>query len=215
MTEIITAAPPDEVVRTGQRERIDRLSVADFARLYQEHGGIELINGELIPVSPTVSGHNLKIRLIFSLLNNFVVHHNLGEVLTETTFVLPAASDSNRVEGSRTPDVMFISRENFDAFWSQPDADSKPFRFIPDLVVEVISPGDRYTDVGRKIRAYLADGVRLIWVVDMEDRTVAVYSPDQPIQILTLDDTLTGGAVLPGFAVVVREFFQSQSAGDR
>ena len=47
----------------------------------------------------------------------------------------------------------------------------------------------------------------MVWVVDPETRTVAVYHSLQEITILTVAETLTGGDVLPGFSVPVAEVF--------
>lgn len=196
------------MIATPEKTKISRLTVDEFTQLYADMGGIEWIDGEIIKLSPTISGHNLKIRKLFLALYAFATEHQLGEVFAEATFILPDSPEIQWVEGSREPDVMFVSAAKYEVFLSQPEAESKPFRFIPDLVVEVISPTDRYSEVSKKIKAYLADGVRLIWAVDMEEKTITVYSPDRPVQILTVEQTLTGGDVLPGFTMMVQAIFQ-------
>ncbi|MBC8171260.1 MAG: Uma2 family endonuclease, partial [Anaerolineae bacterium] len=135
--------------------------------------------------------------------------HKLGEVFAEMTFTL--SSEPGWVNGARQPDVMFVMQEKYEAFLASVDQNVKqPFVCLPDLVVEVISPTDRYSEVSKKIKAYLADGVRLIWAVDMEEKTVAVYSPDHPVQMLNVEQTLTGGDVLSGFTMVVDSIFFSK-----
>jgi Uma2 family endonuclease len=80
-----------------------------------------------------------------------------------------------------------------------------PFYGAPDLAVEILSPDDRMTRVQRKVRFYLANGVRLLWLIDPDNRIVTVMStPDQSL-VLTEDDELDGGDVLPGFRVPVRD----------
>ncbi len=57
---------------------------------------------------------------------------------------------------------------------------------------------------------YRADGVRLIWLIDPQRQTVAVYTPERELpDIKRLDGTLDGGDVLPGFTLAVRELFPS------
>jgi Uma2 family endonuclease len=59
----------------------------------------------------------------------------------------------------------------------------------------------------RKRKLYLALNVRLIWIVDPEDRSVTVYRPGHPVVVLGENDTLTGEDVLPGFTCRVGELF--------
>ena len=66
--------------------------------------------------------------------------------------------------------------------------------------MEVVSPDDHFTRVQRKVTHYLTHGVRLLWVLDPEDRSLTVYRPDQPLRIPGEQDTVTGEEVLPGFS---------------
>jgi Uma2 family endonuclease len=81
-------------------------------------------------------------------------------------------------------------------------------RVAPDLAIEVISPNDSYIDVDAKIHEYLDAGVRLVWVINPDNRTVKVYRQDdrRPIE-LTEGDRLDGGDVLPGFTCAVTDVF--------
>lgn len=76
----------------------------------------------------------------------------------------------------------------------------------PDLAVEVLSPTDRQKDLATKIMHYTLAGT-VVWAVDPEDRTVTVYVPNQLPQTLTINDTLTGGDVIPDFHVAVKDIF--------
>ena len=61
-----------------------------------------------------------------------------------------------------------------------------------------------------KLAEYFQSGTRLAWLVDPATRSVAVYtSPDQPARLASEPDQLDGGAVLPGFAIVVAEIFRN------
>lgn len=78
----------------------------------------------------------------------------------------------------------------------------------PDLAIEVISPNDLYHEVDAKVHLYQDAGIRLIWVINPENRTVKVYTPDHAAyRELSLNDELDGGEVLPGFRCAVREVF--------
>lgn len=161
----------------------------------------ELINGERRIKMPNVFGHSKVIRLLFLLLYQFTQLRKEGEVYTETTFIMPDQTDSSWVEGSRIPDLMFFAGNRIAEYESQnPDHNTRPLALVPDLVIEVVSPTDKVSELDEKIDAYLLDGVRLIWVVDPQRRKATVYAPDmeQPLH-LNVNGVLDGGDVLPGF----------------
>lgn len=105
----------------------------------------------------------------------------------------------------RGPDVAFVRRERLPVggpvcgYW--PGA--------PDLVVEVISPNDLYTEVDEKVAEWLEHGTRLVFVVNPRRRTMAVHRPGQPVRILGVDDVLDGEDVVPGWTLAVRDLFQA------
>ncbi len=78
---------------------------------------------------------------------------------------------------------------------------------VPDLVVEIISPSDRPVAANDKAEMWLRHGVRLVLLVDPDDRAVTVLPHDGPAQTLTDADTLNLGDVLPGFTCPVRDIF--------
>jgi Uma2 family endonuclease len=99
------------------------------------------------------------------------------------------------------PDVAFISSARQPV---QPDDAYNPLP--PDLAVEVISPSNDREEIRVKVGHYLAAGTAA-WVVDVDRPRVEVYQPGQMPLILTLKDTLEGGAVLPGFTLALNDLF--------
>lgn len=75
----------------------------------------------------------------------------------------------------------------------------------PDLAVEVLSPNDHAYEVDQKVDEYFGAGVRLIWIVNPEKRTVIIHRPDGTVTKLTAKDALDGEDVVPGCPV--HEFF--------
>ena len=80
-----------------------------------------------------------------------------------------------------------------------------PWRGAPDLAVEILSPDDRMTRVNRKLAFYLLNGVRMVWLIDPDNRTITVITSLASATVLRDGDALTGGDLLPGFSVAVRE----------
>jgi Uma2 family endonuclease len=127
-------------------------------------------------------------------------------VYAETAFVL--LYDANWVRGSRQPDVLFVRAERLEAYRAEtPDHADRPLVLVPDLVVEVISANDNYSEVEEKVDRYLGDGVQLVWVVDPRRQVVTVHG-QHTYQKLTVQDALTAGEVIPGFSLPVADIFQ-------
>ena len=78
---------------------------------------------------------------------------------------------------------------------------------MPDLAIEIKSPDDTIQEMRDTAAYYLANGSRLVWLVYPNYRLIEVYRLGADIQILGEEDTLTGGDVLPGFELPVREVF--------
>jgi len=77
----------------------------------------------------------------------------------------------------------------------------------PDLAVEMLSKGNTKKEMSRKRHDYFFAGVRLVWLIDPSRRTVEVWTaPDQSV-LLTEEQTLDGGHVLPGFSLPVKQIF--------
>lgn len=82
------------------------------------------------------------------------------------------------------------------------------FDIIPNLAIEVLSPSNTRQEMALKQKEYFEAGVELMWIVDIEKRTVQVYtSVEDPGLLLQHSDTLTGGDVLPGLSITLQEMF--------
>lgn len=110
-----------------------------------------------------------------------------------------AISDDNEF----IPDVGYISKERL------PDIPSRGAPVPPDLAVEVKSPNDRVRAMRRKTEKYLERGTKLVWLVFPDEQIVEVYATDADVQVFKIGDTLTGGDVLPGFTLVVKDIFEA------
>jgi Uma2 family endonuclease len=79
----------------------------------------------------------------------------------------------------------------------------------------VSSPNDRVDELEEKAEQFLAAGVRRVWIVNPETRTVRILRPDGSDTRLHEDDELTGEDVLPGFSCKVSELFPKQAGSNR
>jgi Uma2 family endonuclease len=137
--------------------------------------------------------------VLIYLLERFFEQHNQG-VVTGPDGTVRLAPGLVRI-----PDVAFFSWERFPN--RQRPAQRVP-ALVPDLAVEVLSEGNTEAEMEGKLNEYFSTGVRLVWYVDPEPRTVRVYTSPAEFRLLTEEDTLEGGAVLPGFRLPIREWFE-------
>jgi len=95
----------------------------------------------------------------------------------------------------RGPDVAFVRKDRLPA-----PIPTSYLEFAPDVVVEVLSPGDRPGEVLAKVGDWLDAGARLVWVLDPERRLARVYRADGTEHMLEETDQLLGEDILPGFS---------------
>ena len=177
----------------------DLITADELFQMKDDGFRYELVRGELVKRSPASHQHGRIVLNFTTPLDQFVRANQLGAVYAaETGFKL--AEDPDVV---RAPDAAFIQRERVESvgqtegFW--PGA--------PDLAAEVISPGDTYAEVEDKIADWLDAGTRLVIVVNPSTQTVALYYSRSDIRILTIDDVLDGGEVVPNWTLPVRDIF--------
>jgi Uma2 family endonuclease len=157
----------------------------------------ELVEGELRTMAPAGFDHGRVALRIGARILAHVEEHLLGEVLAaETGFVL--ARDPDTV---RAPDVAFVASER------APSGTRGFAELAPDLVVEVVSPTDRASEVASKAAMWIDAGVRLVWVVDPQARLAAVHHPGGLVTVLREDGVLDGEDVLPGFRLPLSTLF--------
>ncbi len=163
----------------------------------------ELIDGEEKSLMPTMFEHSEVIRILWTLLVLYQQAHPDIRVYSETTFVLTALPDW--VKGSRVPDLSIYISERLSAYIeATPDYRDKPLALVPDLALTLVAARAKYDDVNAKVERYLADGVRVVWVISPRAQIVMIYTQgSNQITRLTAADTLTGGDLLPDFAAPI------------
>jgi Uma2 family endonuclease len=168
--------------------------------------GYELVDGELVEVSLVSPPHGRIAAQVARHIGNHIEEHRLaGHVYVEAAYVLALQRDPERLRG---PDVSYVSEAALGRHGGEPERGW--FRLVPDLVVEVDSPGRRPSVEQSRIQDYLDAGVALLWVVHPEARSVTVYHPDGSARLLRETDALDGEAVLPGFRLPLARLFPGE-----
>jgi len=160
-------------------------------------GPTELIEGEVISMSPTQAEHGMLEALLTATLYAFVASHRLGWVVSgEVGFYTRRMPDT-----VRAVDVAFISRTR------QPKRPTTFLTAAPELVVEIVSPSDRWEGIRQKIAEYCAAGVERVWIVEPGTSKVLVFRSVTEFSELSEGDTLRGEGVLSGFELPLAELF--------
>ncbi|MBZ0285678.1 MAG: Uma2 family endonuclease [Anaerolineae bacterium] len=158
----------------------------------------ELYRGVIYEVPSGTPLHAWIISTLVRIIGNFVFQHRLGYVFADSIeFDLPNGD-------TFIPDVSFVSNQR------QPEL-PKAFNLSPDLAVEVYSPSNYEREMMNKVESYLECGTQRVWVIYPEEQIIDVYrrtaNGDLLIQKFTIDSTLDGEDVLPGFKLMVRDVF--------
>ncbi len=175
------------------------MTAEDLGRLAADGNRHELVKGELRTMPPGGGEHGfIGVKVVLPLWQH-VKKRRLGVVLgAETGFIISRNPDT-----VRAPDVAFVHKDRVPStgvpkgYW--PGA--------PDLAVEVISPWDTKRDMEAKVQEWLAAQVGLVWVIDPPKRRVTVHRRGRKAVVLTEEDTLDGGDVIPEFSCPIADIF--------
>ncbi len=155
----------------------------------------ELVRGVLIKKVSTGDPHAIAVSRIDTALSVYSDDNDYGETRAgEPGYRLEFAPDT-----VRAPDVAWIAAGRI------PEGTQGFPNLAPDLVVEVVSPGQ---NLAEKAAMWLSFGSREVWVANPDPISITRYRPGQPPEVLGEDDVLDGGELLPGFSVPVWRLFR-------
>jgi Uma2 family endonuclease len=151
--------------------------------------GYELVDGRLVEKKMGMRS-NIVAGNLYALLRSHVIQNDLGWAIPpDSTFRMQGA------QTARKPDAAFVRKGRLDDDYP-PDGECL---IAPDLAAETISPNDYANEVNVKTEEYLAVGVRLVWVIDLEARVCYVHRADGSMAKVRQDGDLDGEDVVPGF----------------
>lgn len=165
-------------------------------------GPCELVKGRIIPMSTTGGEHGLLEIEIMRHLGNFNADHKLGWVL----------GGEAGVYTRRNPDTV---RGMDGAFISRVRHPARPKGYLevaPELIVEIVSPYDRWKEIQDKLNEYFAIGVLYVWLVEPEEQAVYLYTAPTILTKLTTGDVLRGEGVLASFELPLAVLFAEMEA---
>ncbi|NJN92852.1 MAG: Uma2 family endonuclease [Anaerolineales bacterium] len=164
-------------------------------------GPAELVKGEIVYMSPTGHPHGYIEINIGGILREFVRKHKLGRVIGGEVGIYTQRNPDT----VRAADVAFISRGRLAQVRSQSYLD-----IAPELVVEVLSPDDAWSEVMEKLEEYFVVGTLSVWIADPKREQIYVYHSLTEVQRFSSGEVLADEKVLPGFSVPVAELFAAE-----
>ncbi|WP_416672591.1 Uma2 family endonuclease [Egbenema bharatensis] len=175
---------------------ITQLTREQFYALCQANPDVALertAKGELIIVSPVGGVGGSQGADLITDLSIWNRQMQMGKVFSSSTiFSLPNGGD-------RSPDAAWVSLERWNELTPAQQQGFPPL--CPDFVIELRSPSDRLRPLQEKMQEYLANGLRLGWLIDPQGRQVEIYRPQQTVEGVSLPTSLLGEDVLPNFTL--------------
>jgi Uma2 family endonuclease len=177
---------------------VPTLTAEEFAQRYGgEH--VELVKGRVKELPTPFPKYGKICATIARFLSDHIEERGLGHVMTNDSFV-QTRRDPDTIRGA---DVCFYGYDRL----PQGEVPDGLLPVPPDLVVEVRSPSDSWSEIFTKVGEYLGAGVRAVVVLDAVTASASVYRAEELQQIFHNSDELVVPDLLPGFAVPVRRLF--------
>ncbi len=172
-------------------------SIEDFLTLPEVEPPLEFFEGRILQkMSPRLSHGIIQGELIFALLSHIKATRS-GRVIPELRCTFGGSS--------HVFDLCFFRTGRLPA--STNPQDREKILIPPDIAIEILSPGQTVGELARKLRSAIRRGVRLGWLIDDRHRTIHVFHPTRPAQILRAGEILSGEDILSGFSLPVDALF--------
>jgi Uma2 family endonuclease len=181
-------------------ELLDLMTAEEFGKRPDPGCPEELVRGRVIASVVPDRRHGYVCLRAGRIIADFVEKHDLGRLMSNDSGVITERNP----DSVRGADVAFYSYKRLPKGPLAPGYGPE----VPELVVEVRSPSDRWRDIHEKITEYLNAGVTVVVVLDPGPDTAHVFSADDAPKILATDDELVLPGILDEFRVRVGEFFE-------
>ena len=174
-----------------------KLTLEEFLALPDGDVYYEFVGGQAVPkVSPKFFHSSLQGSLCL-LIRAWC--RGKGRVLPEWAILLKRQDK----DWAPVPDLTYISYERLPKSWRRNEACPA----IPELAIEIISPGQTMQEFEDKAKDYLAAGVPRVWVIDPELILIRSFFPDGSSQVYT-DNMPIADELLPGLELTTLRIFE-------
>jgi Uma2 family endonuclease len=178
------------------------LTLEEFLALPEGDVTYEFVNGAAVPkyktdeMSPKFF-HGSTTGALFILLSAWA--QEKGRVVIEWAIKLKIENEN----WMPVPDLTYVSYNLLPADWLK----DEPCPVAPELVVEIISPGQTFGEMTEKAADYIKAGVLRVWVVDTKAKTITIFAPAS-VPVTYRDNLVISDNLLPGLEITPNEVFQ-------
>ncbi|MGF1677247.1 MAG: Uma2 family endonuclease [Rivularia sp. (in: cyanobacteria)] len=178
------------------------LTLEEFLALPEGDITYEFVKGEAVPkykddqMSPKFF-HGSTTGALFILLSAW--GQDKGRVVIEWAIKLKIENEN----WMPVPDLTYVSYNLLPADWLK----DEPCPVAPELVIEIISPGQTFGEMMKKATDYIKAGVLRVWVVDTKAKTITIFTPAS-VPITYRDHLIIKDDLLPGLEITPKEVFQ-------
>ncbi|MDJ0801119.1 MAG: Uma2 family endonuclease [Calothrix sp. MO_167.B12] len=179
-----------------------QLTLEEFLALPSGDVTYEFVNGEAVPkysndeMSPKFF-HSTIQKALLILLDQCL--QNQGRVEVEWAVKLKL----DHQDWVPVPDLTYVSYNLLSADWLEDEA----CPVTPELVIEIISPGQTFGEMTEKATDYLKAGILWVWVVDTKARIITVFAPSS-LPVTYRENQVISDKKLPGLEITPNAVFQ-------
>lgn len=173
------------------------ITTQNFLELPEGDITYELVNGELKPKMSPKRFHSRVTLALALLLTPWA--QSRGEIGIEWAVTLKRKGR----DWIPVPDLLYVSYLRL----ANDVIEDAPCPIPPDLVIEIISPGQSFGEMAAKTTDYLDAGVMRVWVLDTKVKTVTVFYPDTRPQTKSGEDSLADD-LLTDLQLAPQQIFQ-------
>ena len=166
------------------------LTLEEFLQIFGEDDDVELLDGVVVKRMAASLEHESLFRFLLVLLSLWAERKDLGTVLGSRTLV-PITPHKGRL-----PDILFVKKERAHILGE------KTLKGAPDLVVEIVSPGEPKAEILQRHADYESIGVKEFWVVDLPRKEFRAFRLDERtgrLEPMPVEEGIFRSEVLEGF----------------
>jgi Uma2 family endonuclease len=179
-------------------------SYADYLKWTFEDR-LELIKGKIFKMTPAPASAHQRISLRIS--NE--LYNNLKNQLCQVYYA-PFDVRLPRKGENEDKKVITVVQPDICVICDPSKIDIRGCTGAPDIVIEILSPGNNQKELKNKYEDYEESGVLEYWLISPQDKTFLKYTliegQYQPSRLLTIGDIITT-PILPGFELDLETVF--------
>jgi Uma2 family endonuclease len=170
---------------------------------------IEIVDGEIVEMSPVGGEHQFIGGNFYDILKPHVKENNLGFVFFDGLIYI-LQLEEGRVRRARVPDISFIRKEAIPSNWNI----KKPLPVAPTLAIEVMSPDDKAEEILIKVREYLEAGSEQVWVAYPSSKEIHQHlRGSSQVTVYSGDDVMKVDSLFPGLELSLTALFALPELG--